>query len=316
MSIFDHSFRDLMLGGDFSEVSRLDGTDFRQTVPPEYRDEVASIRGDLAKVLERDGEHEFTYRLPNGKFMRVTVVSHVHGGLTFWLRDPGPRRTFRDLLLPDPTKTAIMNRDLVGGVLIAGKMGQGKSATMRSALVARCEEFGRLVYLAEDPQEADLDGQYGSGRIIQVPVATNGGGYASALKRGLRTGADELAVGEIRDGACAYEAMQSAMNGNTLFATIHGESISKAIERTVILAATHTENAAAIVAHALSAVLWQELRPAPGPHGEPAQLRLVSRFLIIQDNPNIQANIKASRFEAIAQFVDDQRTQGLYGQAI
>lgn len=314
MSIFDRSFRDLMLGGDFSEVSRLDGSDSRQPVPAEYRDEVAFIRDDLEKVLARDGEPEFTYLLPNGKRVRVTTVSHVHGGLTFWLRDPGPNRNFRDLLLPNPTKEALMDPDLVGGVLIAGRMGQGKSATMRSSLRARCEEFSRLIYLAEDPQEADLDGRYGNGRIIQVPVSANGGGYAAALKRGLRTGADEFAVGEIRDGACAYEAMQSAMNGNTLFATIHGESIAKGIERATILVATHTENAAAIVAHALSAVLWLELRPVSNGNGQ-VQLRLVSRFLSIQNNTNIQANIKASRFEAINQFVDEQRTQGLYGQA-
>ncbi|WP_310700023.1 hypothetical protein [Burkholderia multivorans] len=58
-----------------------------------------------------------------------------------------------------------------------------------------------------------MQGVYGDGRIIQVPVVERDGGYREAIRRAMRSGADLMMIGEIRSAEPAEEVALASING-------------------------------------------------------------------------------------------------------
>ncbi|WP_164703902.1 ATPase, T2SS/T4P/T4SS family, partial [Pseudomonas viridiflava] len=100
---------------------------------------------------------------------------------------------------------------------------------------------------AEDPAETDLNGRHGSGRWIQMQVSRRNGGYEEALMRGLRSGADMMFIGEIRDTPTAVEAVRAAINGLFIVTTVHAGTVPQAIERVITLAEPKISNVRSIL---------------------------------------------------------------------
>lgn len=102
-----------------------------------------------------------------------------------------------------------------GLLLVAGPTGSGKSTTLRasaSTLVA----MGRRVVTVEDPVEYTVAG------AIQIPVnRVLGLSFGVALKTALRQNPDCLVVGEVRDGESASVAVEAALTGHLVLASVH-----------------------------------------------------------------------------------------------
>lgn len=109
---------------------------------------------------------------------------------------------------------------------------------------ARLEAWGGICVAVEDPPEPFLNGRHGSGRCIQVPVSPDGG-YEEALILALRTRADFLFVGEIRDSSTAAQVIQASINGHLIISTGHAGSVTQGIERISALAQPLLNNARA-----------------------------------------------------------------------
>jgi type II secretory ATPase GspE/PulE/Tfp pilus assembly ATPase PilB-like protein/CheY-like chemotaxis protein len=112
-----------------------------------------------------------------------------------------------------------------GIVVVTGPTGSGKTTTLYAALkeIANGEVN---VITVEDPVEYELPG------ITQIQVETKRGvTFASALRAVLRQDPDVIFVGEIRDSETAQIAVQAAMTGHLVLATLHTNDAASAVSR-------------------------------------------------------------------------------------
>lgn len=112
-----------------------------------------------------------------------------------------------------------------GLVLVTGPTGSGKTTTLYSALdLLRSPE--RNIVTVEDPVEYQLD----MVNQIQVQDAI-GMTFARALRSILRQDPDVIMVGEIRDEETARVAVQAALTGHLVLATLHTNDAPGAVAR-------------------------------------------------------------------------------------
>jgi general secretion pathway protein E len=114
-----------------------------------------------------------------------------------------------------------------GLVLVTGPTGAGKSTTLYSALAATNDQ-SRKILTVEDPVEFRLP------QVIQVQAQPDiGYTFARALRAFLRHDPDIIMVGEIRDRETAEIAIQSALTGHLVLATLHTNDAPSAVTRLV-----------------------------------------------------------------------------------
>jgi type IV pilus assembly protein PilB len=102
-----------------------------------------------------------------------------------------------------------------GLVLVTGPTGSGKTTTLYSALDL-LNSPDRNVVTVEDPVEYQLD------MVNQIQVHTAiGMTFARALRSLLRQDPDIIMIGEIRDEETARVAIQAALTGHLVLATLH-----------------------------------------------------------------------------------------------
>ncbi len=112
-----------------------------------------------------------------------------------------------------------------GLVLVTGPTGSGKSTTLYAALAA-ANDLTRKIITVEDPVEYRLQ------HVIQIQVQADiGFTFARALRSILRHDPDIILVGEIRDRETAEIAIQAALTGHLVLATLHTNDALAAIPR-------------------------------------------------------------------------------------
>lgn len=112
-----------------------------------------------------------------------------------------------------------------GMALVTGPTGSGKTTTLYSALdLLRSPEVNILT--VEDPVEYQLD------LVNQIQVSESVGlSFARALRSILRQDPDIIMVGEIRDTETARVAVQAALTGHLVLATLHTNDAPGAVAR-------------------------------------------------------------------------------------
>ncbi len=112
-----------------------------------------------------------------------------------------------------------------GLVLVTGPTGSGKTTTLYSALdLLRTPEVN--IITVEDPVEYQLD------LVNQIQVQESIGlSFARVLRSVLRQDPDIIMVGEIRDQETARVAVQAALTGHQVLATLHTNDAPGAIAR-------------------------------------------------------------------------------------
>jgi len=129
-----------------------------------------------------------------------------------------------------PTNLAYI-RDAIkrpyGMILISGPTGSGKTTTLYSMLGEINKEELNVLSL-EDPIEYNIDG------VSQSQVfADIGYTFATGLRTTLRQDPDVIMVGEIRDKETAGLAVQAALTGHLVLATIHTNNAVGVIPRLI-----------------------------------------------------------------------------------
>lgn len=114
-----------------------------------------------------------------------------------------------------------------GLILVTGPTGSGKTTTLYSALdLLRSPELN--IVTIEDPVEYQLD------LINQIHVhEAIGMDFPRALRSILRQDPDVIMVGEIRDDETARVAVQAALTGHLVLATLHTNDAPGAVARLV-----------------------------------------------------------------------------------
>lgn len=112
-----------------------------------------------------------------------------------------------------------------GMILVSGPTGSGKTTTLYSILNELDKDTQNVLSL-EDPIEYSLEG------VSQSQIrAEIGYTFASALRTTLRQDPDVIMVGEIRDEETAGLAIQAALTGHLVLATIHTNNAIGVIPR-------------------------------------------------------------------------------------
>lgn len=120
-------------------------------------------------------------------------------------------------------KTALSKTQ--GIILVTGPTGSGKTVTLASSIAVLNTQEVNIVTL-EDPVEIRING------ITQVQVNADVGlTFATGLRAFLRQDPDIIMVGEIRDSETANLAVQAALVGRLVLATLHTNSAAGSLPR-------------------------------------------------------------------------------------
>lgn len=166
-----------------------------------------------------------------------------------------------------------------GLFLITGPTGSGKTTTLY-AMIERLRSAALKILSIEDPIE------YFFPDVTQVQVNEDAGlTFPTALRSFLRQDPDVILIGEIRDGETARIAVQAALTGHLVLATLHTSDAAGAIARLAELGVDRYLIAATL-AGAASQRLARKLCPLCAvtrrPHA--AELNLLSAHLSAAPN--------------------------------
>lgn len=114
-----------------------------------------------------------------------------------------------------------------GLILVTGPTGSGKSTTLYATLTA-VRRPGINIVTVEDPVEQRIAG------VSQMQInAKTGLTFAVALRSILRADPDVILVGEIRDRETAQIAIEAALTGHLVLASLHTNDAPSAVTRLV-----------------------------------------------------------------------------------
>ncbi|MFN8122868.1 MAG: ATPase, T2SS/T4P/T4SS family [Thermoleophilia bacterium] len=112
-----------------------------------------------------------------------------------------------------------------GAVLVTGPTGSGKSTTLYGTL-HQLNSADKNIITVEDPVEYRLQG------VNQVQVNPKAGlSFAAGLRSILRCDPDVVMIGEVRDRETAKIAVESALTGHLVLATLHTNDAAGALSR-------------------------------------------------------------------------------------
>ncbi len=161
--------------------------------------------------------------------LRVSIVPSVNGeSAVIRILDRSEVKLSFDALGFSPNERLLLDRALAwphGLFLVTGPTGSGKTTTLYAGLEAM-RTSPRKVLTVEDPVEFHFD------HVTQVQTAPKAGvTFPSAIRAFLRQDPDVILVGEIRDSETAKAAVQAALTGHLVLATLHAIDAPRAVPR-------------------------------------------------------------------------------------
>lgn len=165
---------------------------------------------------------------PDHREVRVACHPTLHGeNIVIRLFAPQSLRRVNQLGVGPQTQDRLMagiDTD-EGLILVCGPTGAGKTSTLH-ALLSEIGSVDCNVMTLEDPVEIALAGALQSD-LSQLPKMDFAGGLRSLL----RQDPDIILVGEIRDAETAQLAMEAAMTGHLVLASLHAADRQGALAR-------------------------------------------------------------------------------------
>ena len=204
----------------------------------------------------QDGQFVFKTSDSRDVYIRVSCVPSVGDEESVVLRLLDTRRMplLLDKLGFDDEQLEMLRalcRCSDGLVLLCGATGAGKSTTAGAMLqeIRRQSIDTKKILSLEDPPEYVLEG------VTQIQVHDDGDvSFHEMLRRAFRQDPDVIFIGEIRDSQTARVALQAAMTGHLVIATLHTGTLSQAVLRMQDLGAEP-----ALLVSVLRAVVVQRL---------------------------------------------------------
>lgn len=216
---------------------RVDGNLIEQTAPPEGLFPAIISRLKIMAnldIAERRLPQDGRLRANIGGSpvdMRISTMPHLHGegAVLRLLSREVAASNFQELGFSKEILTGLdrLVSNAEGLLLVTGPTGSGKSTTLHVAL-KQIIRPGLNVVTVEDPIEYRVDG------ISQVQIDEKIGlTFPHVLRSLLRQDPDIVLIGEIRDGETARIAVQAALTGHLVLATLHTNSAIAAVPRLI-----------------------------------------------------------------------------------
>ncbi len=262
--LWDQGISDLLLVAGAAPLVRVDGSlvplpgegaltgeavehIVRQVLPPE-----------LWASFERTKELDFSFGWEGIARFRGNVYRQRDTVAMALRLIPFRIPSFDDLGLP----RAVANLATLpqGLVLVTGPTGSGKSTTL-AAMVDHINVHRRCHILTiEDPIE--YVHQHRNSAVSQREIGTDSDTFERALRSALREDPDVLMLGEMRDPETMQVALTIAETGHLVFATLHTNDASSAVDRIVdVFPADRQTQIRVQLSGTLSAVVAQRLLP-------------------------------------------------------
>ena len=238
--------------------------------------------------LDDEGDLDAGYTLDDGRRFRINL-SRQRGGTAVVARAvPFADIEVEDLGLPPAVaQLADLPRGLV---LVTGATGSGKSTTL-TALVHRINRTRAVhVVTIEDPIEyVHKDAK---ARVTQREIGADTQSFSSGLRHVLRQSPDVVMLGEIRDGETAAVAIQAALTGHLILATLHTNDAVQSIQRLIgLFPESQQEEKALDLSLCLEGIVSQRLLPAEDEKGRVLAVELLTR------TPGVVQLLKERRFD-------------------
>ncbi len=208
------------------------------------------------KAFEESGDLDFGYEIPGLARYRANFFMQKYGVAAVFREIPNKVLTAEQLGLPTIiTKLAGLPK---GMVLVTGPTGSGKSTTLAAILDTANATRKDHIITIEDPIEFVHQSK---GCIVNHrEVGTHTKSFSAALRGSLREDPDIILVGELRDLETIALAMEAAMTGHLVFATLHTLNAAKTVDRMIeIFPANQQPQVRSTLADALKAVVSQTL---------------------------------------------------------
>lgn len=218
----------------------------------------AAIPAPALQRFFETGDLDAGYTLAPGCRYRLNLARQS-GLLSITARAlPSGELSFAELRLPEElARLASLQRGLV---LVTGATGSGKSTTL-AAMVHHINTTRRVhVVTIEDPIEfvhRDL-----AARISQREVGVDTASFAAALRHVVRESPDVILLGELRDLETMSTALQAALTGHLVLASLHTIDASQTLQRLLSYFPAHLRAQAALdLSLSLKGVVAQRLLP-------------------------------------------------------
>jgi twitching motility protein PilT len=232
--------------------------------PQLTREAMLKLLSEIAEPEEwqnfsRNGDLDFAYALGTQARFRANYFRHFYGlGAVFRLI-PSQLRTIEELELPPVIKTFSKWRS--GIILITGPTGSGKSTTLAAIIDYINTNFARRIITIEEPVEFTHPNK--KSLISHREVGKDTESFTSGLRTAIKSDANIILVGEMRDRETIELALNASEMGILVFGTLHTNSASKTIDRIIDAFPQNRKNQIrTVLANNLKAVVAQQLLPS------------------------------------------------------
>jgi twitching motility protein PilT len=303
----EHGASDLHLGAGEVPAVRIDGQirrmdEDRLSAAGAKRMAYALMTERQKADFERHLELDFSVGLEGLARFRVNVFQQRRGIGMILRHVPEKVRPLESLGAPKVLTE--ISETKKGLVLVTGPTGSGKTTTLAAMVDHVNQTTSKHVVTIEDP----IEYIHTPKRCVinQREVGTHTHSFAAALRSALREDPDIILVGELRDLDSISLAMTAAETGHLVFATLHTNTASEAVDRIVdAYPPAQQSQARSMLSKSLLAVIAQILLPSASGHGRsPA-------FEVLLCNPAIRNLIRENKLHQVPSIMQTAAADGM-----
>ncbi len=254
---------DIHLSCGLPPVYRVDGrliaTEYDRLAPKDTQLLVYSMLTDKQKQrFEENFELDLSYGVQGAGRFRVNVF--LQRGVVGCVMRAIPSKIPTLKELGTPTILAELTKKPRGLILVTGPTGSGKSTTIAAMIDQINTSRDAHIMTIEDPIE--YLHRHKKSLINQRELLLDTLSFKAALRSALREDPDVILVGEMRDLETIEAAITIAETGHLVFATLHTNSCSGAVDRMVDVFPPHQQTQIrTMLSNNLEAIVAQQLIP-------------------------------------------------------
>lgn len=262
--LIEHKGSDLHLEQGQRPKIRIHGSLKEINAPVLTGEEITSLLSEIAeaedwKHFETHGDLDFAYIFENKARFRVNYFRHFYGLGAVLRIIPSHIKSVDELGLPSKVKDFCKFRS--GLVLVTGPTGSGKSTTLASLIDHINTDQSKKIVTIEEPVEFTHLNKRSI--ITHREVGLDTDSFASGLRAAVKSDADIILVGEMRDRETIELALTAAEMGILVFGTLHTNSAAKTIDRIIdSFPANRKNQIRTILANTIRAIIAQQLLPS------------------------------------------------------
>jgi len=209
--------------------------------------------------FETNGDLDFAYAWGEKARFRANYFRHFFGLGAVFRVIPSHIRSIEELDLPSHIKKFAQWRS--GLILITGPTGSGKSTTLAAIIDYINTHFAQKIITIEEPVEFTHPNK--KSLISHREVGKDTFSFASGLRTAMKSDANIILVGEMRDRETMELALTASEMGILVFGTLHTNSAAKTIDRIIDTFPPNRKNQIrTILANSLKAIIAQQLLPS------------------------------------------------------